>query len=316
MKKITILVLVFLLLFVAPVFAQVSQVTGGASWVGTPSGGSAQDTWRKNCATLSPSADAENPLTLYPGVTCSVLDVDALLHIFNGTSYDRARTASGGAITTGLLATGGYTSTGQAIPTLSTPTDQGPERVPLHGIGILDEAGADTVDAWRRADDYNGQAAVSPPGVQAIFSNGATFDVQRGISATILTATTSQGIPPQVPLSTWFVTHTPAAATQATASKAAGGGTVRHVATTITACSAQAGTAQTPIAINLRDGASGAGTIIRSWKISTVIQDSKCVDLSGLAMIGTANTAMTLEFAGAGVAASEQTVTLTGFSVP
>ena len=148
------------------------------------------------------------------------------------------------------------------------------------------------------------------------YFDGVFYDRPRSAASTNLTAVTSRGAATTVPLSTWSITNTPAAATQATISKAAGGGTVRHVATTITACSAQAGTAQTPIAINLRDGATGAGTILRTWKISTIIQDSKCVNLSGLAMIGTANTAMTIEFAAAGVAASEQTVTLTGFSVP
>jgi len=146
--------------------------------------------------------------------------------------------------------------------------------------------------------------------------NGTQQTKILSISATNLTAATSTGSQMTVPLSTWSVTHTPAAATQATISKAAGGGTVRHIATSITACSAQAGTAQTPIAVNLRNGATGAGTILRSWKLSTIIQDSKCVDLSGLAMIGSANTAMTIEFAAAGVAGSEQTVTLTGFSTP
>jgi hypothetical protein len=149
-----------------------------------------------------------------------------------------------------------------------------------------------------------------------VYGNFQLADSIRGISATNLTDTTSVGTSMNVPLSTWSVTNTPAAATKATASKAAGGGTVRHVATSISVCTAQAGTAQTPIAINLRDGATGAGTVLRTWKMSSIIQDSKCVESSGLAMIGTANTAMTIEFGAAGVAASEQTVTLTGFSVP
>ena len=191
----------------------------------------------------------------------------------------------------------------------------------LIGSGSSGTAGA---MGWRSANLLleNSNQAPLPPVVNAVWgglSDGSAnqlFPWQRAISATTLTETTSLGSILNVPLSTWSVTHTPAAPTQATISKAAGGGTVRHVATSITACSAQGATAQTPIAINLRNGATGAGTIIRSWKISTIIQDSKCVDLSGLAMIGSANTAMTIEFAAAGVAASEQTVTLTGFSTP
>lgn len=146
--------------------------------------------------------------------------------------------------------------------------------------------------------------------------NGTGYDRIRSISATQLTETTSQGSVFNVPLSTWRVTNTPAVATAATASKAAGGGTVRHVATVVTWCFSTGANAQTPLLIHLRDGATGAGTIIRSWTVAAPVNESKCVDLPGLAEIGTANTAMTLEFAAAGVAASQQTVTLSGFSVP
>lgn len=178
-----------------------------------------------------------------------------------------------------------------------------------------------TFDRSRGSSNAADGLAASTVGNQNTISfpflfNGTTYDRKKSTSAANLTEVTSIGSSLAVPLSTWSVTNTPAAATQATASKALGGGTVRHVATSITACSAQAAAGQTPIAINLRDGATGAGTVLRTWKIASVLGDSKCVEASGLAMIGTANTAMTIEFAAAGVAGSEQTVTLTGFSVP
>lgn len=212
-----------------------------------------------------------------------------------------------------------------SLPCTGQTLECGSDRVVLAPMGIAPVAAA---TSWKgivagvrvsTSDPADGQPSLGflYRGTDSTDSYGffRLANAIRGVSATNLTQTISDGTAFNVPLSTWYVTHTPAAATQATISKAAGGAGVRHVATTITACSAQAAAAQTPIAINLRDGATGAGTIIRSWKISSTVQDSKCVDLSGLAITGTANTAMTIEFAAAGVAGSEQTVSLTGFSV-
>jgi hypothetical protein len=149
----------------------------------------------------------------------------------------------------------------------------------------------------------------------ALFNN-STADRQRGISAANNTATTSIGSSYVSQLSTWSQTNTPAVATAATTSKAAGGGTVRHVATSITWCVAANATAQPPLLIHLRDGATGAGTIIRTWAVSAPVNGTFCEDLSGLNMTGSANTAMTLETAAAPAAAVQATVSFTGYSTP
>ncbi len=254
-----------------------------------------------------------------PCLACTTVPV--VTWLFDGTNQTKQRTANASSNTTGagLLGVGNLMFDGtnwQAFRNANTGTADGTNILAVNNM-LRDSTSLAFVRSANAAGLTSDANAGTSIGVSVnwIF-NGTTYDRQRSISATNLTAATSTGTTLNVPLSTWSVTNTPAAATQATASKGAGGGTVRHVATTITACSAQAGTAQTPIAINLRDGATGAGTILRTWKISSIIQDSKCVEASGLAMIGTANTAMTIEFAAAGVAASEQTVTLTGFSVP
>jgi hypothetical protein len=76
------------------------------------------------------------------------------------------------------------------------------------------------------------------------------------------------------------------------------------------------GTKQTAIQVNLRDGASGAGTILWSMTLLKQIGDAPTVlAFSGLSIVGSVNTAMTLEFSAAGVAASLQSVSLTGFSL-
>ena len=97
-----------------------------------------------------------------------------------------------------------------------------------------------------------------------------------------------------------MVTNAPAVNTQATASVAAGAAGVRHVCTSISFCLSQDATGGTPFTgiVNLRDGATGAGTILGTWTIA--VQTAACsfsgFSLGGLNIFGTAATAMTLEF--------------------
>jgi len=116
----------------------------------------------------------------------------------------------------------------------------------------------------------------------------------------------------------WSVTDAPGAAAKATITKAAGGAGVRHVCTGLV-CTLTAGTSAPTAALvtfNLRDGATGAGTILATFTIgveATAGRTSAPVCLAGLNIVGTANTAMTLETSattGANVAAS---VSLMGY---
>lgn len=112
-------------------------------------------------------------------------------------------------------------------------------------------------------------------------------------------------------LNQWSVQHTPAAATQATITKAAVAGS-RHVCDSITVTIAAGATAQTPIQVVLRDGATGVGAIVWSAKLSAPVNTVAVVQVSNLGIPGTSSNAMTLEFIGAGVAASEQAVSMAG----
>jgi len=114
-------------------------------------------------------------------------------------------------------------------------------------------------------------------------------------------------------LSVWAVFHQPVAATQATISKAAGGTTVKHVATSLTVC-ISAVAAQPDIIFNLRDGATGAGTIVWTARLAApTVGDSKCVVSPPLYIVGSSNTAMTLESAAAPAATNFATVSLSGY---
>jgi len=117
--------------------------------------------------------------------------------------------------------------------------------------------------------------------------------------------------------SRWSVIHNPAAGTQAVASIAAEGG-VRHVADCISfSAGSTTAPALTALTVNLRDGATGAGTIIWTHEIvisnatgQNVLPFSTC----GLNLVGTTNTAMTLEYS-AGLANLLQAVSISGVNV-
>lgn len=112
------------------------------------------------------------------------------------------------------------------------------------------------------------------------------------------------------------VFSTPGAAAQATASLAAPGpATQRWICTSISATFATGATAQaTQLTLNLRNGASGAGTII--WSITVPIlpvNGSWSFSLADVSLPGAYGAAMTLEFSAAGAAGTFESVAMTGY---
>ena len=102
---------------------------------------------------------------------------------------------------------------------------------------------------------------------------------------------------------------TPASVTQA----AAGAGR-KNVAKFISATVGRISAAGS-FRLNLRDGASGAGTILQSWEIGVPnTGDSNSIVEGPFFIIGSANTAMTLEFTG-NAAANIQSVGLVGIII-
>ena len=115
----------------------------------------------------------------------------------------------------------------------------------------------------------------------------------------------------------WSVKHTPAVNTVATISKAAVA-TQRHVCTGFTASVASDGAVSVAnLVVVLRDGATGAGTIVQASSLSviTTAGSSANIVISGLNIIGTLNTAMTVEFLAAGGANTYENVSMMGYSV-
>lgn len=108
------------------------------------------------------------------------------------------------------------------------------------------------------------------------------------------------------------VNHAPANATQATISQAAAAAGMRNICQAISATLSATGTAADPVQVNLRDGATGAGTILLSAALAAPVNGSAIWTLSGLRIRGTAATAMTLEFANASAANTFQCVSMFG----
>lgn len=142
-------------------------------------------------------------------------------------------------------------------------------------------------------------------------------DVKTG-SAAVLAAATQPGAQLVTRPGNWSVTHAPVANTQAVASKAAGGTGVRHVCTAIHARIVGGTTAPAAAlaTVHLRDGATGAGTPLASFSLSLAgaIAAKDEIVFTGLNIVGSANTAMTLEFDAAEGINTLESVTLVGYS--
>lgn len=111
----------------------------------------------------------------------------------------------------------------------------------------------------------------------------------------------------------WTLTNAPAVSTVASATRAAGAAGVRHVLKSIQA-SLQAVVAQAvPVVAVVRDGASGSGTILWQDRLIAPAGFNGVISVDGLNIVGTAATAMTVEFTAAPVATNFETISATGY---
>jgi len=173
-----------------------------------------------------------------------------------------------------------------------------------------DTVGAATTPASGERLAYNkidgGGAGLSAPVENATAAN---------MAATVSTKALLTDHPGQ-----WSATHAPAVNTQATATKAAGAAGVRHVCNwlAITLANDATGSVQANLIFNLRDGATGAGTILASFALALPATAGECrtLSLSGLNIVGSAATAMTLETASAPGAHTAASVAFGGHDTP
>lgn len=144
--------------------------------------------------------------------------------------------------------------------------------------------------------------------------NGATYDRLRTASATNQALTSGLGALRVADVGNWAQHSEPAVNTVATTTRAAGGAGVRHICTGINATLNAVIAIAAPISLYLRDGAAGVGAILQSWRFIVPIGETGKVELSGLKIVGSANTAMTLEWGAVPGAGNFENVALTGYS--
>lgn len=109
----------------------------------------------------------------------------------------------------------------------------------------------------------------------------------------------------------WTAKNTSAAAGQAIAVRAAGGAGVKHVCYGICATVAAGAAAQGPLTVQVLDGV----TSIFEGVVAAPANQSGQIALTGLFLVGTAATSMTLQFTASGAANSVQSCTIIGFDV-
>lgn len=142
-------------------------------------------------------------------------------------------------------------------------------------------------------------------------------EILRSVNANSIGTTISQGGLLTSAPGQWTAVHTPAAGVQATATRAAGSASQRHVCTgIIVSFGAIVAPVATLLQWNLRDGVSGVGAILASGQVAipAAVAISDTVALAGLGIYGSAATAMTLEFSAA-LANLAEGVTLIGYDV-
>lgn len=145
--------------------------------------------------------------------------------------------------------------------------------------------------------------------------NGSSWDRSREASAANLSATVSSAGAQLISApGEWSINSAPAANTQATATRAAGGAGVRHVLTSWAGDLNAVNAVAAPFEFVVRDGATGVGPILYRRRFIALAGDSKGFELSRLCIVGSANTAMTVETVGAPGAGNFATISASGFS--
>lgn len=110
----------------------------------------------------------------------------------------------------------------------------------------------------------------------------------------------------------WNANHAPADAAQGTCTVAASA-LGRHVCRHITITLGGVGANAAGVTFVARDGATGAGTIIWTAKLSNLANTSVSIS-APVNLVGSKNTAMTLESTGAPAASSHVTVAMDGYT--
>lgn len=143
--------------------------------------------------------------------------------------------------------------------------------------------------------------------------DGTFYRRMFGASAANLANQSGEGVQMVTGTGEWAITHAPAANTTATISRAAVA-SQRHVCKGFSVSLNAVAAIAAPILVTLRDGATGAGTILWQDRLMAPAGTTVRLDREGLNIVGSVNTAMTLEFAAAPGATNFEVVNLNGYT--
>ena len=230
-----------------------------------------------------------------------ILQTYNFLSTFNGTNWDRLRSGANSADNVGTLTLGvlqsnaylfGFDGTNwDRVRTGGTDTEI-QTRETLGNLHVVGYNYLDNGETWDRARAMSGANQSAAAGTTG--NRGTTLVALHG---------------------NWSINNFPATNTQATVSRAADASGRRHIVTGLHF--SLTGAAAAPAAITqcvIRDGATGLGTILWSGVLAAPIAGSAEISLGGLSIVGTPDTAMTIEFTGASGAGTQQSVSLTGYT--
>lgn len=254
---------------------------------------------------LTDSADNVAPLSggfgnLYQGAVVRLTGFDE-----TNTDWDRIRTIPDNTQTSAALAGSGLLASGSRL--------QGFD--PLGGVWNRLYSYSITSEALLQ-DPFADSAHLGVIGFNAGFNGTSAWAWWRNLNFTTAGPdTVNPGIQVTGESLEWSVNHEPAVAAQASVTKTSNGGGSRLVCRSITATLACDGTASAAnVFVRLRDGAAGVGAILWSGTMRGPANSTNVIALSGLNIVGSADTDMTLEFSAAPNANHQQVVSMTGYT--
>lgn len=261
------------------------------------------------CAYAQPSTRLIGPIALSAACTNAATACD-------GTANSQLKFGVGEYTIASITATG--TFTGVTLNFEFSPDQQGATWFPTactRNEAAVQENNEALPDSTNRSWDCGTAAAIFYRIRVAAISSG-TINVTSTLSSNQVEPSPTVSL--ALPTNAFNLVSNPAAGSQATASQAAAGAGIKNVATGI-CFSAGATTAPvlTALTINLRDGATGAGTIKTTFEVIIPATTGQSVIpfCTPINIVGSANTAMTLEFS-AGLANLIESVSLQGYTTP
>lgn len=172
------------------------------------------------------------------------------------------------------------------------------------------------VDGLFDGTDANTMRALYTHGAVLVYDpNVNDFRYLPRVNASDTPGSVPLGVPQVANPLEWSAVDAPASATRAIATRAAGTGGQRHVCRSITA-TMYGNATNDPINVFLRDGDSTSAVFLWAGNLAIPTADGGShITISGLNIVGSPNTQMTLDFAAAPGATNVQRVTLTGYTI-